>query len=262
MSRSLTVLMALASTAALLAACGGGGDDAAPAPVPTPAPPTGGTPVPPPPTSSAATEANARILATEADAAIAAAEQRSLLPGLPGGVATTIACPGGGNVSYDFPTTIGAGTTYAISYNNCSYGEGYVFNGSYQIRYANFGSPTSFSYTATYDLRYTGPGLNYTLAGTQTCSATNGTVSCTYSDGRREWGTGFTYTGGRLTGSYSVADTTLGTLTFNFSNFTATGGSVTVTGSNGFTATITRTGPNTYSVVINGSAPFVITISR
>lgn len=258
MSRSLTLLMALASTVALLPACGGGGDDAAPAPAPTtPAPPTGGTPG-----STLATEANARILATEADAALTAAEQRNLLPGLPGGVETSIACPGGGSVSYDFPTTLAAGTTYAITYNNCSYASGYAFNGSYQIRYSSFGSATSFSYTATYDLRYTGPGLNYTLAGTQTCTASSGTVSCTYSDGRREWGTGFSYSGGRLTGSYSFTDTTLGTLTYSFSNFTATGGTVSVTGSGGFTATVTRTGANTYSVVINGSSPIVITISR
>ncbi len=258
MSRSLTLLLALTCTVALLPGCGGGGDDAAPAAGPvTPAPPTSN-----PPTSPLATEANARILALEADAAIAAAEQRSLLPGLPGGVATNIACPGGGSVSYDFPTSVGAGTTYAISYNNCSYAGGYVFNGSYQIRYTSFVGATSFSYSATYDLRYTGPNLNYTLAGTQTCTAAGGTVSCTYSDGRREWGTGFTYTGGRLTGSYSVNDTTLGTLSFSFSNFSATGGSVTITGSNGFTATVTRTGPNTYSVVINGSAPFIITITR
>jgi hypothetical protein len=254
----MQLLFALTASSALLAACGGGGDDA---PAPAPAPPVAAPSPAPTPAPAAATQQNATRLAQEAYDAIQAAEQRAAVPPLPGGVLVQSACPGGGSFSYDVPSTFGAGTRYTATFSNCSYGGGYVFNGSYEIVYASFTSATDFGFTVNYDLRYTGPGLNYDYQGTQTCSGSTAGISCTYSDGRRTFASGFTYNGGTVSGSYTFEDGELGTLTYSFSGFTGSGGTVNVTGSNGFTATITRTGVNTFSVVINGSTPFTVTIS-
>lgn len=259
MSR-LQLLSALAASAALLAACGGGSDDPAPAPPaasPTPAPPVAS----PPPASATATQANANRLAQEAYDAIRAAEAQQALPRLPGGVLVETACTNGGSFSYDFPSTFGAGTRYTLSYNNCSYAPGYLYNGTYEIVYSNFTSPTNYSFSVNYNLRFTGPGIDYAYTGSQTCTAAGTGLSCTYSDGRRSFDGSFSYTGGTVSGSYSFSDTSLGTLTYTFSGFTATSGTVSVSGSDGFSATITRTGANTFSVVINGSSPFSVTIS-
>ncbi len=273
MSR-LHLLFALTASSALLAACGGGSDaspvpaPAPPAAAPAPAPPAA-APAPAPPAAApapapvptAATQQNATRLAQEAYDAIDAAERRAAVPALPGGALVDSPCPGGGSFSYDIPSTVGSGTRYTAIFNNCSYGGGFVFNGSYEIVYTNFSSAQDFAFTVNYDLRYTGPGLDWDYEGTQTCSAGPAGLSCTYSDGRRTFGSGFSYSGGTVSGSYTITDTELGSLTFNFNNFNATGGTVTVTGSEGFSATITRTGTNTFSVVINGSSPFTVTIT-
>lgn len=211
----------------------------------------------------------ANTLANEAYDAIAAAERKSQLPGgvelfgLPAGVSTTVACTGGGSYTYDFPTTFTAGTRYSFTYNNCQFITGYFYNGSYTIDYSSFANATNFSWTATYDLRLTGPNnFSYGYAGSQTCSYVNSVASCTYNDGIRTFSSNFSYTGGRISGSYSSAYNSNVTLTYNFSNWTANSGSLSVTGSNGFTATVTRTAINTFSVTINGGTPYVVTITR
>lgn len=211
----------------------------------------------------------AQALANEAFDALQAAERRSQVPGgvlllgLPAGVATVVPCTFGGNYTYDFPTSITAGTTYSITYNSCQLAQGYVYNGSYQVTYNSFSLNGNYSWTAVYNLSMTGPNLNYTHSGTQTCTYTAGVGSCTYSDGQRVFNSNFTYSGGVVNGTYTWnGPDSAGTVSYNFNNFNATGGTISVTASNGFTATITRTGANTFSVVINGGTARLVTITR
>lgn len=211
----------------------------------------------------------ARALANEAFDALQAAERRSQVPGgvllmgLPAGVATVVPCTFGGNYTYELPTSINVGTTYGITYNNCQLAQGYTYNGSYQITYNSFNTNGNYSWTATYNLTLVGPNINYTNSGSQTCTYTGGVGSCTYSDGTRTFNSNFTYNAGVVNGTYTWnGPSGAGTVSYNFNNFNATGGTITVTASNGFTATITRTGANTFSVVINGGTARVVTITR
>jgi hypothetical protein len=215
------------------------------------------------------TPAAASDLATEAKAAIAAAESKALAPGgieligaLPTGVTTTVNCTAGGSYTYDAPSSFVAGTTYSFTYNNCSFGGGYVFNGSYVITYSAFSTnPLSYAWTIRYNLSYTGPNnFNYSYAGTQSCNYTNNDYSCTYNDGSRTFQSNFTYSGGAINGSYVWAYGSYGNATYTFNNWTATSGSITVTGPNGFTATIVRTSATTFTVTINGGTPRNITL--
>jgi len=267
MNRTLN-LLAAATAFALLAGCGGGDDAAPTSPVaPVPAPPSGS----PPPATVGDNSTTAGALATEAGAAIAAAERRASLPGgtpggvlldgLPAGVVITTNCGFGGTFTYDYPTTFTGNTTYSITYNNCSYAAGYVFNGSYVINYSRFVSGTDFAWTATYNMSYTGPNnFNYTYAGTQTCSYSGTAYNCTYNDGTRTFGTNWNYSGGVIvSGSYQWSYAS-GTYTWTFTNWGATSGSATVTGPN-FNATIVRNSATSVTITINGGTPRTVTIS-
>jgi Immunoglobulin I-set domain len=216
------------------------------------------------------TPAAATDLANEAKAAIAAAESKALAPGgieligaLPTGVTTTVNCGASGSYTYDAPANFAAGTTYSFTYNNCSFGGGYVFNGSYVITYTAFSvNPYAFAWTIQYNLSYTGPNnFNYSYAGTQSCTYdSNSDYSCTYNDGSRTFQSNFTYSAGTINGSYVWAYGSYGSATYTFNNWTATSGSITVTGPNGFTATIVRTSATTFVVTINGGSPRTITL--
>lgn len=205
-------------------------------------------------------QATANELAREAAEALDAAERRAQVPG---GVVVTTQCGGGGSYTSDFGGLAGTGTVYSVTYNNCQLLPGYTYDGSYQVTYSSFADISNFSWTATYNLRFTGPDLSYTYAGTQSCTSSAGNLSCTYFDGQRTFGSSFTYTAGTINGSYSWAASSGGTLSYSFSNFTASSGTITVTGSGeaaGFSAVVTRTGRNTFSVVINGGTPWIVTV--
>lgn len=255
LSRALGALLVLG-----LVACGGGGGD-------SPAPSNGGgnngggssTPVTlgTPSAPLTASNSTATDLTTEAKAAIEAAVGRSQLPtgvnltGVPGGAAVTINCSAGGSFTYDYPSTIASGTTYSYTYNNCSYGGGYVYNGSYVLRYDSFVSASNFAWTATYDLRLTGPNnFSYHYTSNQTCSYVNGAASCLVRDNGRTFSADFTYANGVINGTYQWTWGTRGTVTYRFINWGATSGRIEVTGSNGTSAVIVRNSANSFTVTI------------
>lgn len=211
----------------------------------------------------------AEALANEAYDALAAADRRSVVPsgvqitgGLPTGVLVNNECPAGGSFSFDLPNSIIAGTSWGVEYNACAFAAGYQLNGSYVITYSAFTDLANFGWLAQYSMTYTGPNLNYSISGTQTCRFSAGLADCTFSDGTRTFGNGFSYGLGTINGSYQWRHPRGATLSFSFSNWRATSGSLGVSGSNGFTASILRTAVNTFSITINGGPARVIIITR
>ena len=253
-----------ALVAAALAACGGGGGGGGGGTLP-PAGGGGGNPVtlgtPSAPLANSAATAN--DLTAEAKAAIEAAANARDLPGglnligVPGGAVVTTNCPGGGSFTYDFPNTITNGTTYSFTYNNCSYGGGYVYNGSYVVRYDNFLSGTSYTWTASYDLTYTGPNnFYYRYTSNQTCTYSNNNLSCLVRDNGRTFSSDFSYSAGVLNGTYQWSYGSYGTVSYRFIDWGATSGRIEVTGANGYSAVIVRNSATSFTVTItvNGAS--------
>ena len=171
---------------------------------------------------------------------------------------TTINCTVGGTITYDFPDTISAGTTYSFNYNNCSYATGFVTNGTYVIKYDSFNSATNFAWTITYNLNFTG-NSTYSYSGSQSCSYVGGVASCTFSESGRTFESSFVYANGMLNGSYQWTQGTNGTVRFVFTDWGATSGTIQVTGANSTSATIVRTSASTITITINGGTPRIVT---
>ncbi len=181
------------------------------------------------------------------------------LAALPSGVSASLSCSllgsgGSGSISYEVPSTaIASGYTVSYTYNACSYA-GYTFNGTVTLTYDRYTSPTDFAYTVKYsNFSVSGNGLSSTnVSGTTSCNLSGGTASCYYNDGTRGWSSTMTYSNGAVNGSYAV-NYGNGSVQVSYVNFGATGGTATVTGSNGSKAVITRTSATAFTVAITPS---------
>jgi hypothetical protein len=258
--------LASAGLLALLAACGGGGGGGD----------AGGNTNGDPVTPSALEDNNAvaTTLAVEAQASISAARRvpdgkaasqlASFANGVAAGTVTisngrlTLACALGGSVSADFPSNpsaIAVGTAYSISFNNCTQVAGQVTNGTLSLTFSSLNNANNFSESATYNITVTQAGVSTAFTGSQACTVVAGVATCTYSDGARTFGGNFSQSGGALNGGYTWAFGTVANVNFEFSAWTASAGSVTVTGPNKFRAVVVRDGANSYTVTINGGVP-------
>jgi hypothetical protein len=243
---------------AMLAACGGGSSDPA-------ALSSNPTPGAAPTAAIADSSAAATALATEAMAAADAARKASLAQGignpftLAGGVVTTIACPAGGDISYDVPNAMGAGTVITVSFNSCSFAAGSTATGSVSIQIGSFVDQSNLTFSTTYEVAVSGTE-NLTLGGSQTCSIVADVITCVFSEGGRTFEGSFTYDNGVANGSYQWTYPNAGTVKFTFVNWTDTSGTIQVTGANGTTATIVRTSATTFTVTINSGTPRIITL--
>jgi hypothetical protein len=248
----------------LLTACGGGsGGDSA----------SGNTT----PQSLQDNDAVATALAVEAHASVRAASRvpdamgtdqitglvNILAAGSTSAGRVTAPCAAGGSISADLPSTLlglAAGKTYSITFNNCQQIVGMVTNGQISLTFSSLTNSKNFSETATYNITVTQGGSSTTYAGNQACTVAAGVASCTFSDGPRSFGGNFSHKDGVLNGSYSWAFGNTSSVTFDFSGWSSNGGSIAVSGSDKFRATVVRDGPNSYTITINGGAPRKVTV--
>ncbi len=242
--------------AAILAACGGGGGGSAPAAVPT-GPVPGAAPTAVIPNSQAA----ANALAGEARSSFAAAAKMQAASSLPGGVnflflpaGVEQACPGGGNYSFTEPTSNAPGTTFTITFNNCALVVGEFINGTVTTRLDTFVDDANFSFTSTFNI--TSTGIASAITGSTICNIANNVATCYFTDGTHTFETSFSLSAGVINGAYQWVFQTLGTVLFTFSNWTTTGGTITVTGANGTSATIVHSLTNL--VVTIGTTPYTV----
>lgn len=248
---------AVVLAAAALAACGGGGDSSAPA-------------VAEPLLGDNTTTATR--LATETRRALSVSQGVAGLPVPSAGAVlsavltgnTTVACPFGGSWSHNVPPLPLPGVTYQLSFAQCAFVDQQAYQGNYTVSYSNFTSLDAVRWAGNFNLAFTAPGQPLRqLVGTHECATQSNTVACTVNDGERVYSGSFSYAGDRIQGSYSWrfgtgADTEL---TLNYANWTAAGGTATVTGPGGFSATVVRTGANSFSVSIKGGVPYSITLT-
>ncbi len=257
-SGAVAAVAAVCAAAALLTACGGGSSDAAPNDA----------------TSQALqdNEAVATALAVEAHASVRVAsrvpdvmgtDQLTALVNILAGGSTsggriTAACAAGGSISADLPSTLpglAAGKTYSVSFNNCQQLPGMVTNGQISLSFSSLTNSNNFSQTASYNITVIQGGSSTTYAGNQACTVVAGVASCTFSDGPRSFGGNFSHKDGVLNGSYSWVFGSTSSVTFDFSGWSSNSGSINVSGSDRFRATVVRDGPNSYTITINGGAP-------
>jgi hypothetical protein len=193
----------------------------------------------------------------------------------PNGVTTdtTINCTVSGTatetISIANPSVgISAGDSVSIVFNNCSFEQGETINGSATVTYTSYTDANNFT------LSYTGSNLSVVLSGTSygpfsytgTITDANGVLSWTYavngstiagSPVVTTTGTTATITSGTINVNYGS-----GWVTITFSNWSydlvtglpAPGGTCTITGSDGNSATVTVTSTG-YNVAldINGT---------
>jgi hypothetical protein len=222
-------------------------------------------------------DAVATALAVEAHASVRAASRvpdamgsvqlAGLVNMLAGGTTVagriTAACAAGGSISADLPSTLlglVAGKTYSISFSNCQQIPGTVSNGQISLLFSSLSNSNNFSETATYNITVAQGGTTTTFAGNQACTVAAGAASCTFSDGPRSFAGNFSHSNGVLNGSYSWAFGSSSSVNFDFVNWSATGGSIDVSGTNRFRATVLRDGPNSYTITINGGVPRKVTV--
>jgi hypothetical protein len=223
----------------------------------------------------------ATALAVEAQASVAAARRvpdgsaaaqlSSFVNGVAAGTVTissgklTLACALGGSIAADFPSNpaaVAVGTAYGISFNNCAQPTGVsgsaslVTNGSLSLTFSSLTNTNNFSASATYNITVTQTGGSSTgYVGNQLCSVVAGVATCTYSDGARTFSGSFSQAGGSLNGNYTWAYGTVPNVNFEFTNWTASGGGLVVTGPNKFRATVAHDGASSFTVTINGGVP-------
>jgi hypothetical protein len=175
----------------------------------------------------------------------------------------TAPCAAGGSISADLPTTLlglAAGKTYSITFNNCQQIVGMATNGQISLSFSSLTNSKNFNETATYNITVTQAGGSTTYAGNQACSVVAGVANCTFNEGPRSFGGNFSHKDGVLNGTYSWAFGSNSSVTFDLSNWSASGGSINVSGTDKFRATVTRDGPSSYTITINGGAPRKVTV--
>lgn len=229
-------------------------------------PPSSGTPT----ASFSSSTSDATNLSTIVLPAANSLVQASSSSGIPLGVlvtppngvtdTTTISCTLGGTatetISIANPSAgISAGDSVALVFDNCSFEAGEVVNGSATVTYTSYTSVDNFV------LSYTGTNLSVVLSGTSygpfsytgTITDVNGVISWTYAvDGSTIAGTPLvTTTGTTATITSGTINVNYGSgwVTITFSNWSydlttglpTPGGTCTITGSDGNSATITVT---------------------
>ena len=274
MNTSLKSLL-LVATLSSLAACGGGAKNAAPvaaAPAATAAATLAPSPTAAPTAVLAQTQTEANTLGAEVKAGLAGAQTAAGNASLPAGVETT-ALPvavamdmsaqmcSSGTMSYDtnIMGTIAAGSKVTTTYGKCvvkafagTTAAGATYDGSTTMEYTRYVGPTDYTFKTTYsNFSITGGGFNMiNVNSIQVCDRAPAAVSCYYSDGKRGWSTGVTYSAANgATGTYS-ASYAGGIAKVVLVNFGKVGGTATITGAAGNSATITYTSATSYSVSI------------
>lgn len=245
-----------------LTACGGGGGDA-PGPVVDPVtpgqPPVGGR-TEPTLAASATAASDVVAFANASVADVVTAGQAGSLPGgaltvqLPSGATTsgTIPC-GSGSISYSYTYNAGTFTpqSYSYSYNNCTYGSGssyYSYNGSAQLTYDFYNSATSYQFTQVYDMTYSYASGGYSTSGTlkssQTCTYGSGGMQCATTVGNSSISnvsvttSGTVTTVSRATVKGKTVQVVYSGWVFDSTTGRASAGTVTVSDSNGNSATV------------------------
>jgi hypothetical protein len=255
--------LAFGAMTVLLAACGGGsGSGSAEAPA------VQGLQDSDAVATALAAEAHGSVrTASRVPGPMGTAEVTGLVNVLAGGTTAagrvTAACAAGGSISADLPSTLlglGAGKTYNISFANCQQMPGMVTNGQISLSFSSLTNSNNFSETATYNITVTQNGSSTAFAGNQACTVVGGVASCTFSEGPRNFGGNFSNKDGVLNGSYSWAFGTSSSVNFDFSNWSSTGGSIAVSGTDRFRATVVRDGPSSYTITINGGTPRKVTV--
>jgi hypothetical protein len=261
----LTSGLTAVAVAALLTACGGGGGGSDPAADNRPS------------QTLQDNDTVAMALATEAHASVRAAGR---VPGemgtaqLTGLVTTlgqgnnvggklTVPCAVAGSISADFPAALSGlttGKTYSVSFNSCEQVAGMVTSGQISLSFTSLVNSNNFVETATYNITVTQAGSTTTYAGNQSCTVAAGVASCSFQDGQRSFGGSFSNRDGVLNGSYSWTYGSAQNINFDFSNWSNTGGSISVNGPDKFRATVTRDGPSSYTITINGGVPRKVTL--
>ncbi|MEQ1533265.1 MAG: hypothetical protein HOO97_07065 [Sideroxydans sp.] len=273
MNTSLKSLLLIA-TISSLTACGGGSKNSTPV---TPAPAAAATTLAPSPTATptavlAQTQTEANAIGAELKAGLAGAQTAAGNSSLPAGIETA-ALPtavamdmsaqmcSSGTMSYDtnIMGQIAAGSKVITTYGNCvvkafagTTAAGATYNGSTTMEYTRYVGPTDLTFKTTYaNFSITGGGFNMVaINSTQVCDRTPTAASCYYSDGKRGWSTGVTYSATQgATGTYS-ASYAGGIAKIVFTNFGKVGGTAVITGAAGNSATITYTSATSYSVSI------------
>lgn len=227
------------------------------------------------PTALADNSATATTLATETRRALALSQSVAGLP-LPGARSvlsavltstTTVACAFGGSWTHDVPPLPLPATDYHVAFQQCAFADQQPYQGTYTVRYSSFTSLDSVNWSGSFNLSLAVPGQPVQqLVGTHECTTQNSTVNCTVHDGQRSYSGSLNYGAGHLQGSYvwHLGQSTGNTptdLTLNYSNWTTVGGTATVTGPAGFSATVLRTGANSFTVTIQGGQPYSITLT-
>jgi hypothetical protein len=178
---------------------------------------------------------------------------------------------GSGTVSYTETENSGTPVSFSFTYNNCvwtSDGETYDINGTGTLTYTNYIDSSDYTFSLDFDFSYSFSG-NYNSSGslnnaTETCTFSNSApVNCSYNFGNDSISGGYVVsTSGTATTVTSATVTTTiagasGTVTITYNNWVydstlgyATSGSVTITDSEGDSATITANGGGQYTVTI------------
>jgi hypothetical protein len=175
----------------------------------------------------------------------------------------TANCAVAGSISADLPNALlglSVGKTYTVAFSNCQQVAGTATDGQISLAFSNLSNSNNFSETATYNITVTQGGSSTTFAGTQACTVAAGVASCTFNDGPRSFGANFSNKDGVLNGNYSWTFSSTSSVSFDFSNWSNSGGSIAVSGPDKFRATVVRDGPNSYTITINGGAPRKVTV--
>jgi hypothetical protein len=228
------------------------------------------------PAALADNPATAATLATETRRALGLSQAVTSLP-LPGarsmlsavlGGATTVACAFGGSWTHDVPLLPLPATDYHLAFQQCAFVDKHLYQGQYTVRYSGFTSLDAVRWSGRFNLSLALPGQPVQqLVGTHECATQNNQVSCTVNDGQRSYSGSLNYGAGGLQGSYvwhlggAAGPAAPLDLTLSYNNWTETGGSATVTGPSGFSATVQRTGPHSFTVTIQGGQPHNITLT-
>ena len=253
-------LCTLALAAAALAACGGGGGDSAAPLSPVTAAGLGDNVTT---ATTLATETRRALGVSQGVAGLPVPSARTVLSAVLNGN-TSVACPFGGNWTHDVPPLPLPGVPYHLTFAQCAFVDQQAYQGNYTVSYTGFTSLDGVQWSGSFNFTLTAPGqAARVLVGTHACSTQNNTVACTVNDGERLYSGSFSYGGDRIQGSYTwrLGDGTGTDLTLDYTNWTAQGGTATVTGPAGFSATVLRVGANTFTVTIKGGLPYTITLT-
>jgi hypothetical protein len=175
----------------------------------------------------------------------------------------TANCAVAGSISADLPSTLlglSAGKAYTVTFNNCQQVAGMTTNGQISLSFSSLTNSNNFSETATYNITVTQGGSTTTYAGNQACTVVAGVPSCTFNDGPRSFGGNFSNKDGVLNGNYSWTFSSASNVSFDFNNWSNSGGSIAVSGPDKFRASVVRDGPSSYTITINGGAPRKVTV--